>query len=77
VDSPLVSIDAAKDPSGGKSWYAGRVYAPSVTFSNDGKTATMIFSGYAQKSAAGPSDDYRQIGRLTLRRRHHEKPVDC
>jgi hypothetical protein len=66
VDNPLVSTDATKDPTGGQSWYAGRVYAPSVTFSADGCTGTMIFSGYKTIKPKDAIDDYRQVSTLTL-----------
>jgi MYXO-CTERM domain-containing protein len=68
LNNPLVSIDFAKDPTGGQPWYAGRVYAPSVTFAADGCTAAMTISGYATKKITTSSPDYRQIGYLTLER---------
>ena len=63
---PLLSIDFAKDPTGGKAWYAGRVYAPSVTFDAELHRATMMFAGYRTTSVKDAPTDYRQMGYLPL-----------
>jgi hypothetical protein len=66
VDHPFLSTDATKDPTGGQPWYAGRIYAPSVTFSADGCTGTMMFSGYKALKPKDSLGDYRQIGVVSL-----------
>jgi hypothetical protein len=76
VDHPLLSIDGSKDPTGGQPWYAGRVYAPSVTLSADGKHATMMFSGYKTTKPKDAPDDYRQIGTLSLTIHTNDAPAD-
>lgn len=67
VDMPLLSIDSAKDPRM-QPWYAGRVYAPNVTLSADGCTATLTFSGYKTTKPKNALNDYRQIGVVTMTR---------
>jgi hypothetical protein len=66
VGNPLVSTDATKDPTGGQPWYAGRVYAPSVTLSADGCSGTMIFSGYKTLKPKDAINDYRQVGTISF-----------
>jgi hypothetical protein len=68
VDHPLLSTDATRDPTGGQLWYAGRVYAPSVTLSADQCNATLTFSGYQTLKVKDAPDDYRQVGALSLGR---------
>jgi hypothetical protein len=65
LDNPLLSKDASKDPVQ-QPWYAGRVYAPSVTMSADGCTGTLAFSGYKTQKPKDALDDYRQIGVVTV-----------
>jgi hypothetical protein len=66
ADAPLLSIDPEKDPTGVQDWYAGRIYAPSVTFGPDGCTATMMVSGYHAEKVKDSPADYRQMGVVTL-----------
>jgi hypothetical protein len=68
VGNPLVSTEATKDPTGGQPWYAGRVYAPSVTLSADGCSGTMIFSGYKTLKPKDAINDYRQVGTISFGR---------
>ncbi len=65
VDNPLLSVDAARDPLQ-QAWYAGRVYAPSVTLAPDGCSATMLFAGYATPTITKKSPDHRQMGVVTI-----------
>jgi hypothetical protein len=64
---PLLSTDKTADPQQAD-WYAGRVYAPNVTFSADGCKGTLIFSGYKMASPKKTLNDYRQVGVATLTR---------
>jgi hypothetical protein len=66
VDNPMLSTDSTRDPTGGQPWYAGRLYAPSLTLAADGCTGTLVFAGYKTVKPASAPDDYRQIGVTTL-----------
>jgi MYXO-CTERM domain-containing protein len=66
VEKPILSTEAAKDPTGGQPWYAGRVYAPSLVPSDDGCSGTLMFSGYKTIKPKNAPTDYRQIGRVEL-----------
>ena len=47
-------------------WFAGRVYAPSVTLAG-GREVSVIFAGYHTTKPKFALGDYRTIGRVTLR----------
>ncbi len=68
VDNPLLSRDKTDSAGGPQPWYEGRVYSPSVTFSADGKTATLVFAGYHTPKPKNDLGDYRTIGVVTLTR---------
>lgn len=68
VNNPILSRDTTDSAGGPQSWYAGRVYSPSVTFSADGKTGTLVFAGYSTPKPKDNLGDYRTIGVVTLTR---------
>jgi hypothetical protein len=47
-------------------FFAGRVYAPSATLS-DNNTLNVFFAGYHTPKPKNGLGDYRTIGRITLR----------
>lgn len=49
-----------------QSWFAGRVYSPSVTLL-DKNDVTLIFAGYRTAQPSNDLSNYRTIGRVSLR----------
>ncbi len=68
VKNPLLSRDTTDASGAPQPWFAGRVYSPSVTFSADGSTATLVFAGYRTPKPKDNLGDYRSIGVVTIRR---------
>lgn len=66
--NPLLSRDTTDASGTPQPWFAGRVYAPSLTFSADGNTATLMFAGYHTPKPKDDLGDYRSIGVVTLKR---------
>ena len=62
----------ASTPVGGitSGFFAGRVYAPSATLSDDNKL-NVFFAGYHTPKPKNGLGDYRTIGRITLHSDQH------
>lgn len=67
LGNPLLSRDTINGVAP-QTWYSGRVYNPSVTFSANGLRATMIFAGYHTSKPKNDLGNYRTIGVVSLER---------
>ena len=66
LQNPLLSTETTEASGAPESWWAGRVFGPSVALSPGGRQATMVFAGFHTANASQDFSDYRQIGRVTL-----------
>ncbi len=66
LNDPLLSTQTTEASGAPQSWWAGRVFGPSVTPAPDGRSATLMFAGFHTANASDDFSDYRQIGRVTL-----------
>jgi hypothetical protein len=66
LQNPLLSTETTEASGAPQSWWAGRVFGPSVAIAPGGRQATMVFAGFATANASQDFSDYRQIGRVTL-----------
>jgi hypothetical protein len=64
--NPLLSTETTSASGVPQSWWAGRVFGPSVALAPGGRRATMMFAGFHTANASLDFSDYRQIGRVTL-----------
>jgi hypothetical protein len=68
--NPLLSTEVTEASGEPQSWWAGRVFGPSVAMVPGGRQAILIFAGFHTANASQDFSDYRQIGRVTLERVH-------
>ncbi len=66
LQNPLLSTDTTAASGAPQSWWAGRVFGPSVTLTGDGRSAVMMFAGFHTANASNDFSDYRQIGRVQM-----------
>jgi hypothetical protein len=66
LGNPLLSTQTTDASGTPQSWWAGRVFGPSVALAPDGRRATLVFAGFATANASQNFADYRQIGRVGL-----------
>jgi hypothetical protein len=64
--NPLLSTETTAASGVPQSWWAGRVFGPSVVLFGDGRKALMIFAGFHTANASNDFSDYRQIGRVQM-----------
>ena len=64
--NPLLSVETTEASGVPQSWWVGRVFGPTVTVSEDGRRATLVFAGFHTANASHDFADYRQIGRVSL-----------
>jgi hypothetical protein len=66
LNNPLLSTQTTEASGVPESWWAGRVFGPSVALAPGGRQATLVFAGFHTANASQDFSDYRQIGRVTL-----------
>jgi hypothetical protein len=64
--NPLLSTQTTPASGTPQSWWAGRVFGPTVAVAPGGQRATLVFAGFHTANASQDFADHRQIGRVTL-----------